>query len=67
MENEIQFIFRVSLSWKNLKNELLKNIKINFMVIFKTMVYTLFKSKFVSSPQRFSVIQLSRGHEESAV
>ena len=40
-----------------LKNELLKQIKINFMIIFKSMIYSLFKSKFVSSPLRFSAVQ----------
>ena len=52
---------------KELKNELLKYIKINFMVIFTSIVCTLFKSKFASSPQRFSAVQWSRGRKESAV
>ena len=52
---------------KELKNELLKNININFMVIFTSIACTLFKSKFVSSRQRFSAVQRSRGHQESAV
>ena len=43
---------------KELKNELLKNIKINFMVIFTSIVCTLFKSKFVSSPRVFIVLSL---------
>ena len=47
---------------KKFRKELLKKIKINFMVIFKYMVYTLFKSKFVSSPLRFSAVQWSCGH-----
>ena len=38
---------------KELKNELLKKDKINFMVIFTRMIYTLFKSKFMSNPFRF--------------
>ena len=53
--------------------KLLKQIKINFMiittsiVIITSIVYTLFKSQFVSSPLRFSAVQWSRGHQESAV
>ena len=35
---------------KELKNELLKQIKIYFMIVFTSMIYTLFKSKVVSSP-----------------
>ena len=42
---------------KRLKKELLKKIKINFTVIFTSMVYMLFKSKFVSSPTRFCAVQ----------
>ena len=52
---------------KELKNELLKNIKINIMVIFSSIVCTLFKSKFVSSPRRFSAVQWSCRDQESAV
>ena len=52
---------------KKLKKELLKKIKINFMVIFTSMVYTLSKCKFVSSPLRISAVQWSLGHQESAV
>ena len=52
---------------KKLKNELLKQIKINFMIIIASTVYTLFKSQFVSSPLGFSAVQWSRGHQESAV
>ena len=37
------------------------------MVIFTSIVCTLFKSKFVSSPQRFSAVQWSRRHQESVV
>ena len=33
---------------KELKNQLLKKTKINLMVIFTSMIYTLFKIKFVS-------------------
>ena len=36
------------------------------MVIFTSMAYTLFQSKFVSSLLRFSAVQRSRGHQESA-
>ena len=50
-----------------LKNELLKQIKINFLIIFTSMIYKLFKSNFVSSLLRFSAVQKSRGHQESAV
>ena len=42
--------FSLFIFMKELKKELLKNIKINFMVIFTSIVCTLFKSKFVSSP-----------------
>ena len=65
LENEIQFLF---LFTKELKNELLKQIKIHKMNDHVTsMVYTLFKSKFMSSPLRFSAVQWSCGHQESAV
>ena len=51
---------------EELKNESIKKIKINFMVIFTSMVYTLFKSsKLVSSSLRFSAVQWSHGHQES--
>ena len=40
-----------------LKNELFKKIKINFIVIFTSMVYTLLKNNSGSSPLRFSAIQ----------
>ena len=39
---------------KKLKSELLKQIKINFMIIITSMVYTLFKSQFLSSPPEAS-------------
>ena len=52
---------------KELKDELRKQIKINFMVNIINMVYALFKSKFVSSPLRLSAVQWSLGHQESAV
>ena len=62
MENEIKFVYRFSVFLnKKLKNELLKKIQI------VTMVYTLFKNKFVSNPLRFSAVQSSHGHQESAV
>ena len=63
--NTVYFLFFIFM--KELKNELLKNIKINIMVIFTSIACTLFKSKVVSSPQRFSAVQWSRGHQESAV
>ena len=40
-----------------LEKELLKQIKINLIIIFTSMIYTLLKSKFVSSPLRFSAVQ----------
>ena len=40
-----------------LKNDLLKQIKINLMIIFTGMIYTLFKSKFVSSLPWFTAVQ----------
>ena len=66
MESKIQF-FSFFIFMMELKNELLKKIKTNFMVIFRSMVYTLFKSKLASSPLRFSAVQWSRGHQEFAV
>ena len=42
---------------KELKNELLKQIKINFMTVFTSMIYTLFKNKFVSILLRFPAVQ----------
>ena len=44
---------------KELKNELLKQIEINSMVYLTSMVYSLFRSNFVSSPLRFSTVQWS--------
>ena len=52
---------------KKVEYELLKQIKINFMIIITSMVYTLFKSQFVSCPLRFSTVQWSPGHQEFAV
>ena len=52
---------------KKLKKELSKKIKINFILIFTSTIYTLFKSKFVSSPLKFSAVQWSLRHQESAV
>ena len=63
--NTVRFSFLIFI--KELKNELLKNIKINIMVIFTSIVCTLFESKFVSSPPRFSAVQWSCRHLESAV
>ena len=65
LKNTVRFSFFILM--KKLKNELLKQIKINFMIIITSIVYTLFKSQFVSSPLRFSAVQWSRGHQESAV
>ena len=45
----------------------LKKIKINFMIIFTSIVCTLFKSKFISHPEKFSAVQWSCGHQKSAV
>ena len=67
MENEIQFIFPFFVFMKELKNELLEDITINFMVIFTSIVYTLFKSNVESSPRRFSAVQWSQRQQESAV
>ena len=69
-EDKIQIIdsfFEFFILKKKLKNELLKQIKINFMIIITSIVYTLFKNQFVSSPLRFSAVQWSRGHQKSAV
>ena len=54
--------FSLFVFMKELKNELLKQIKINFMISIISIFYKLFKSKFVSSPLRFSAVQWSRGH-----
>ena len=43
--------------WKKLKNELLNKIKNRLMVIFTSMVYTLFKNKLVSSSLKFSSVE----------
>ena len=42
---------------KELKNELLKQIKINFLTVFASMISRLFKSKFELIPLRFSAVQ----------
>ena len=53
---------------KELKNESLKQIKINFMIVFISLTYTLLKIKFVSSILlRISTVQWSRRHQEPAV
>ena len=52
--NTVRFLFFILM--KELKNELLKQIKINFIIIFTSIVCTLFKSNFVSSPLRFSTV-----------
>ena len=64
MDNEISSFF---VFYFHERFELLKQIKINFMAIFSSIVYMLLKRKSVSSPRRFSALQWSRGHEESAV
>ena len=43
--NTVRFSFFILI--KKLKNELLKQIKNNFMIIVTSIVYTLFKSRFV--------------------
>ena len=62
MENRNTARFSFFVFKKELKNELLKQITINFMIVFISILYNLFKSKFVSSPLRFSAVQGSRGH-----
>ena len=52
---------------KELTNELLKKIKISFVVIFTSMKNPPFKSRFVSSPLIFSTEKLLRGHKKSAL
>ena len=59
MENEIQLV-SFFIFMKELKNELLKQIKINFMIIFTSIVCTLLKSKFVPGPLR-----LCNGHADT--
>ena len=63
--NKIQYSFFIFM--KKLKKELLKKIKINFMVIFTSIVYTVFRSKFVSSTLGFPAVQWSQRHQESVV
>ena len=41
---------------KKLKNEFLKKINTNFMAVLTSMVYALFKIKFVSSPLSCRVV-----------
>ena len=52
---------------KGFKNKLPKQFKVNFMIIFTSMAYMLFKKEFVSSLLRFFAVQWSRGHQEPAV
>ena len=63
--NTVRFSFFIFI--RELKNKLLENIKINIMIIFTSIVCTLFKNKFVSSPRRFSAVKGSRGYQESGV
>ena len=44
-----------------------KRSRLTLCFFFTSMVYTLFKSKFASSPLRFSIVQWLCGHQESAV
>ena len=62
--NTVRFLFFIFMM--ELKNKLLKQIRINFMITVTSMIYMLFKSKFVSSPLTFSAVQWSCGHQESA-
>ena len=64
-QNTVRFLFFVFM--KELKNKLIKQIKIDFMSIITSMVYSLFKSKFVPSPLRFSNVQWSSQQQESTV
>ena len=61
--NTVHFSFFIFMM--ELKNELLKQININFMITVTSMIYKLFKTKFVSSPLTFSAVQWSCGHQES--
>ena len=47
------FVFQ----FRELKNELIKKIKSNFMVVYTSMVCMLLTSKFVSNPLRLSAVQ----------
>ena len=55
--DSVRFSFFIFM--KELKNKLLKQIEINSMVYLTSMVYSLFRSNFVSSPLRFSTVQWS--------
>ena len=66
MGNKIHFWFLVFHFHEGIEKLIPYKTKINFMVIFTSMVYTLFKSKFVSSHLRFSAVQWSWGHQETA-
>ena len=52
---------------KELKYQLIKKIKTNFMIIFISMIYTLFENEFMSSPLTFFAVQWSRWHDKSAI
>ena len=58
--NTVRFLFFIFM--KELKNELPKKIE-----IFTSMIYKLFKCKFLSSLLIFSVVQSSHRHQESSV
>ena len=52
--------------WKNWKTNYLKRSRlINFMVTFRSIVYTLFKGRIVSSPLRFSAVIWPHGRQNS--
>ena len=52
---------------KELKYQLIKKFKTNFMIIFISMVYMLVENEFVSSPLTFFAVQWSRLHHKSAI
>ena len=58
--NTVRFSFFIFTN--ELKNKLLKKSEINFMFVFLSMTYTLFKNKVVSSPLRFSAVKWLGGH-----
>ena len=61
------FRFSFFIFMKELENELVKQTKINFMIISTSLIYRLFKTKFVSSLLRFPSVQESHGHKKSTV
>ena len=76
----LSFVFHFDIKWKTkyisffvfhfhegIGKRIVKQTKINFMIISTSLIYRLFKTKFVSSLLRFPSVQESHGHKASAV